>query len=327
MTRSTMSREEPLRVAVAGLGVHGLRYARALRAGVPGARLAAVCRRDAAAGRALAAELGAPWFASAAEMAASGAADAVAIVTPPESHAEIALGAIASGMHVLVEKPMAFRAEDCREMVRAAREAGVVLAVAHTLRFEAALLALRARIAERGPPLTLALVHRLEPRRLVGRAPAAYDACLYDTAIHALDAARWLAGDEVAEAQASAEHPAPLGRELVLATLRMTGGCVATVEASALSTARASRAEAVWADLQLSADLVSGTLWERRGRETRELPVPPAPRPIDAVLSDFVRAARAGRAPAVSGEDGLRAVELAEACARSGREGRPVRLA
>ncbi len=57
--------------------------------------------------------------------------DAVCICAPSEQHAPIALDAIAAGMHVLVEKPIATALEDGLRMTSAARLAGVKLMVGH----------------------------------------------------------------------------------------------------------------------------------------------------------------------------------------------------
>ena len=64
--------------------------------------------------------------------------DAVYIALPNSMHCEYALRAARAGVHVLVEKPMAVTEEECEEMNRAAREAGVKLMVAYRLHFERA---------------------------------------------------------------------------------------------------------------------------------------------------------------------------------------------
>lgn len=69
--------------------------------------------------------------------------DAVVIATPAASHAALALRAIASGKHVLVEKPMATTVPDARRMIEAASAAGVVLMAGHTFEYNAAVWALR----------------------------------------------------------------------------------------------------------------------------------------------------------------------------------------
>ena len=47
--------------------------------------------------------------------------DAVIIVTPDQTHKEITLAALAAKKHVLCEKPMALKLDECSEMIAAAR--------------------------------------------------------------------------------------------------------------------------------------------------------------------------------------------------------------
>jgi myo-inositol 2-dehydrogenase/D-chiro-inositol 1-dehydrogenase len=60
--------------------------------------------------------------------------DLIDIVTPNDTHREIALAAIGSGKHVLLEKPMATTVEDCKAIVTAAAASGVRLAIGHEFR-------------------------------------------------------------------------------------------------------------------------------------------------------------------------------------------------
>jgi len=57
--------------------------------------------------------------------------DAVLVTTPPYAHAELTLGALERGLHVLVEKPMALSSRDAWAMVDAAERADCVLSVAY----------------------------------------------------------------------------------------------------------------------------------------------------------------------------------------------------
>lgn len=69
--------------------------------------------------------------------------DALVIATPPSNHAPQALHAIATGKHVLIEKPMAGTVAEARQIVSAAEEAGVVLMSGHTFEHNAAVHKLR----------------------------------------------------------------------------------------------------------------------------------------------------------------------------------------
>ncbi len=61
--------------------------------------------------------------------------DVVAVTTPPHTHAEIVLDAVAAGKHVLCEKPFARDLDEAREMLRAAEAAGVVHLLGTEFRF------------------------------------------------------------------------------------------------------------------------------------------------------------------------------------------------
>jgi predicted dehydrogenase len=69
------------------------------------------------------------------EMLSKGKLDAVSLTLPTDLHAEGALRALAAGVHVLCEKPMALTAADCDRMIAAARASGKILQIGHCLRF------------------------------------------------------------------------------------------------------------------------------------------------------------------------------------------------
>ena len=128
-------------VGCGGMGHRHLRAYGALRSiGADGFRLAAVCdpRRDAAEHAADLVEelLGArpAVFASTEELIASGAVEAIDLVTEPSIHHLIAVPALASGIHVISEKPLGVTVRACREMVDAAAASGAVLATAENYR-------------------------------------------------------------------------------------------------------------------------------------------------------------------------------------------------
>jgi predicted dehydrogenase len=62
-------------------------------------------------------------------------ADAVIITTPDRDHTAPALRFAKAGYHLLLEKPMAPSEEECREIVKAVKDAGVMMAVGHVLRY------------------------------------------------------------------------------------------------------------------------------------------------------------------------------------------------
>ena len=75
--------------------------------------------------------------------------DLVSIATPPHTHAEIALKAIAAGKHVLLEKPFARDLGEARQLLEAAEAAGIVHCVGHEHRFDPG-QALLTRLVDQG---------------------------------------------------------------------------------------------------------------------------------------------------------------------------------
>ena len=106
-----------LRIAVVGVGNVGAVHARELLLGkVSRATLSAVCDPIPAM-RARFPDV--PGFSNHTELLASGAADAVLVATPHYDHTPIAIDALAAGVHVLVEKPLAVHKADCLRMIAA----------------------------------------------------------------------------------------------------------------------------------------------------------------------------------------------------------------
>jgi predicted dehydrogenase len=141
----------PLRWGILGTGGIARAFARDLP-GVAGARLVAVGSRTATAASAFADAVAGPFpgvrtHDSWAALVADEQVDAVYVATPHPWHAEGALLAIAAGKHVLVEKPFTMDAGQARQVVAAAREAGVVCLEAMWTRFLPHTLRLRELVA------------------------------------------------------------------------------------------------------------------------------------------------------------------------------------
>lgn len=156
----------PVRVAIIGAGSRGLGYANWVAAHPDRAVVVAVAepravRRDHLADiHAIPAEL---RFERWQDLAARDRiADAVLVCTQDADHVAPALAFAAAGYHLLVEKPMAPTAEECRRLVAAVTDAGVMMAVAHVMRYMPYTEQLRALI-ESGRIGDVVSVQHLEP--------------------------------------------------------------------------------------------------------------------------------------------------------------------
>lgn len=124
-----------VRVLVAGCGNMGTSHAHAYKS-IDGFELAGLVSRSPQGRESLAAKLGVevPLYAGYQEALAASDADAVAICTYPDTHAEYAIQALEAGKHVFLEKPIANTVEDAGHVVRAARASGRKLVIGYILR-------------------------------------------------------------------------------------------------------------------------------------------------------------------------------------------------
>ncbi|RMG44971.1 MAG: gfo/Idh/MocA family oxidoreductase [Acidobacteria bacterium] len=308
------SGERALRVGLAGLGRHGARYARHLLAGdVPGAALAAVHRRDREEGRRFAERYGLAFHDTLEGLVADEGVEAVVAVLPPSLHplaVELAAGA---GKPILVEKPLAPSARGARSACAAARRAGIVAMVAQTLRYDATVRAVRARLAEIGPLQSVAVGLRYSPAGRGWIHDAREGGLLANIGVHGTDLIRHLTGCEVAAVRALEAAPG------VIAALRLEpGGVPAALEV--LTGRRSGAIELVGRSGRILADYVARRAWLDTPAGCEPLPIGEPEPTLPAVLADFAAAARGLRPPAVPIEEGLAAVEIVERVAAAAKE-------
>lgn len=312
-----------------GLGRHGARYAKHLLAGVPGCRLAAVSRQDVRAGEQFAREHGVPFHADWRDLLRRPDVQAVLVVTPPSLNREICLAAAEAGKALLIEKPLACSTADAHAMVAAARTAGVPLMTAQTLRFTPVLRRLREHLVAIGPVEYFSLFMRAErpPHAWLDQKDKAGGGVVLEIGIHHFDLLRYLTGQEAVEVRAEMSRRRTQQVE-DLAHLRFTlaSGALCFVELSRVSGGRLCRAEAVGQKGQLIADVGTSTLTRIEGWKVVEVEAVPDRPTIEPVLEAFARSLTDRMPVPVSGEDGLRAVAMAEAAYRSAAQHQPVQI-
>ena len=202
--------------AVIGVGLIGTGFARTTQlpawAACEGARVVAVAsgRRENA--EAAAREFGIPFVGSDwREVVARADVDLVSIVTPPVTHAEMAVAALEAGKAVLCEKPMAMNAEETGRMCAAARAAGRLALIDHELRFLPARVRMRELIlgGEVGRVRHAKFLFRADSRAAADRPwswwsdERAGGGALGAIGSHAVDALHWLLGTHVSHVSAA----------------------------------------------------------------------------------------------------------------------------
>ena len=137
-----------MRIAIIGTGWGTRVQVPAFRAA--GLEIVGVAANNPMKTRAEAEKLAIPAFDTWFELLATDA-DVISIVTPPNTHREMAMAALAAGKHVLCEKPTALNAAEAADMLVAAQHhAGQWALIDHELRFHPLYLAARAAVATIG---------------------------------------------------------------------------------------------------------------------------------------------------------------------------------
>lgn len=329
---------EPLGMAVVGTGRMGRLYAR-IAAELPQTRLVAVCGNRPESVAPVAEALGVPGYTAGAyrEMLAEQPDVAAVVVATPEwLHAEPALAVLASGKHLLCEKPLATSVPEARRIVQAAEAAGRTLMVCHQLRFDPR-YALAKEAVDRGE---IGELLHLSARRYTTAAAAARVrgriplTCWISP--HELDLLPWLAGSRVVAVTAHTRGGAAEATDYFLATLRFENGVSATFEQSWGAPPLGGRPRQALLDVRGTAGAIDVTPQElglaifTDGGAT----YPPAlESPVvhgkvfgvfPALVAHFAECVSTGRAPLTGGREGLAAVQVAAAIARALRERREV---
>lgn len=121
---------KPIRAGIIGAGYIASWHADAIKA-LPGVQLAALCDMSAGAAKALAMGYGAEAYSDLDKMIAEANLDAVHILTPPDSHHDLAVKCAAAGLHCFVEKPVGTSAAQAAAMVEAGHKANRLMAAGH----------------------------------------------------------------------------------------------------------------------------------------------------------------------------------------------------
>ncbi len=301
---------EALRAAVIGVGYFGSRHADKL-ARLPGVKLEYVVDTDRARAEGVAAKAGARATADFREVL--GKVDLATIAVPTQSHAEVAGALLDAGVHVLVEKPLTATLAEADRVVAAAAAKGLVLRVGHLERFNPALVAVRDRIV--APRF-------MECHRLASYKPRGTDVdVVLDLMIHDLDIILSLVDSAVAEVRANGVPVLTGGIDIANARIEFADGCVANVTASRVSAKSMRKLRVFQPDCYVSIDFQDRTVDLARadpsatgglipgvalGRESF-----PEGDSLEAEIAAFVDAVRGRGAPAATGQDARRALELA----------------
>ncbi|KAA3613208.1 MAG: gfo/Idh/MocA family oxidoreductase [Calditrichaeota bacterium] len=320
---------EKLKVAVIGTGHLGKLHAKLFKQ-VEQAELIGIYDQDQNKAQELAKELECKSFDSIEQLIDS--VDALNIVTPTTTHHEIAKMALNKKKHIFIEKPITKTEKEAQDLIRLAKEQNCIIQVGHIERFNASMLALE--------DVAINPVF-VEAHRLASFNPRGTDvAVILDLMIHDLDLILHLVKSKPVKVDASGVGVVSTNVDIANARIEFENGCVANVTASRISAKKMRKMRIFQRNAYISLDFTDGfseifylpepgqasfkdsamafSLGQiDQGDQKRDINYTKLQRkdvnPLLNELASFVDSVQNNKPVAVSAEDGLEALKLANA--------------
>jgi scyllo-inositol 2-dehydrogenase (NADP+) len=352
-----MSEGAEIRVGLIGYGLAGSAFHGPLIEAVPGMRLAAVVTSNAErAGQARRDHPGVDVVADAERLwERAGALDLVVVASPNRTHVPLARAALAAGLPVVVDKPLAATAREGRELADEARRRGLLLSVFQNRRWDGDFLTLRRLLADDALGPVLRFESRFERWRPAPRPgwrerpdPAEAGGVLFDLGSHLVDQALVLFGPASrVYAELDRRRPGAEVDDDAFVALTHASGVRTHLHTSLTAAHEGPRLRVLGAkaayvkeglDVQEAA-LRAGARadtpgfgeepperWGRLGAGDEWTPVRTEPGAYAAYYRGIAAALREGAPPPVDPLDAVAALEVIEAARRSSDEGVEVAL-
>jgi predicted dehydrogenase len=267
--------------------------------------------------------------------------DGILICSENNKHREMVEMAAHAGVNVLCEKPLATTVEDSQAMVDACNNAGVILMTAFPMRFSTPLIQVKRSIdaGDFGKIFCFNATNQ-------GELPSVYrewfvdpilagGGALMDHTVHLVDIMRWYLSSEVIEVYAQTNQIFHADEVMVetggLEMIKFKNGVFATIDASwsrpdywptwggltfeLITEKGAILVDAFSQNLTIYRDDWQRAGWSYWGSDANQ-----------AMVNEFVSAVKENRPPAVTGWDGLKAVEVTLAAYESAKTNQPVYL-
>lgn len=319
--------------------LHAEAYIHNLRA-IPGVEMIGLADEDQARGRHFAGLFDARLYPSYEAMLAE-QPDGVLVCSENLNHRPLVELAARAGVHVLSEKPLATTLADARAMIESCRQAGVILMTAFPMRFSAPILEVKTKLADGslGQIYACNTTNQgqmpIKHRRWFVDKQLAGGGAVMDHTVHLADLLRWYLNSEVVEVYAQTNHILHADTVEVetggLIMLTFANGVFASIDCSwskplnyptwggltmeLISERGLTIIDAFSQNLNIYNQRRNSHYWSYWGSDANQ-----------GMVDEFVAAIREQRPPAVTGEDGYKALEIALAVYASAAAGRPVTI-
>jgi predicted dehydrogenase len=329
--------KQPIRIGFLGIAhMHSVSYARNLLT-MPGVEVVGMWDRSEDVAAQWSSRLGVQRFASAADLLDAGL-DAVVVCSENIYHRPLVEQAAERVKAILCEKPIATTVADAQAMIDRCAATGARLQIAFPVRFAPSVVELKRQLDAGllGDIYSINCTnHGSMPGGWFIDPTLAGGGAVLDHTVHVIDVLRWFFGAEVTEVYAevgdSLLHPELGIDDAGLLSFTLSNGIYGTLDTSwsrpssypiwgdvkleILGAHGAVHADTLHQYIAVASNDAGKTQWVGFGSDMDR-----------GLMADFVEMVRSGREPSITGEDGLRAMEVALAAYESARSGEPVTL-
>jgi UDP-N-acetylglucosamine 3-dehydrogenase len=311
-----------LGVAVIGTGQWGKNHARVYKE-LPSTELIAICDVNAERAKAMAAQYGVKAYSDSSQMLKNKQIEAVNVCTWSTILAKEAKKALDAGKHVLVEKPMATTPRQAKKLVQTAQENGLHLTVGFLMRFIPGLQLIRQSVEKKKlGELVCVTAKRVSqwPERIgdVG--------VVKDTAIHDIDVMRFISNQDPVSVYAKmGSMRIKKFEDYAHIMLTYKNGESAFIESNWLTPYKTRMLTATGSEAIMRLDYITQDLWIEQKSENVQ-PRLPFQEPLKAELQHFVDCIVNKTEPIITGEDGVKALEIATAAMQSSAKNKAIQI-
>lgn len=238
---------------------------------------------------------------------------AVSIVVPSSMHKEIALEAAKAGVNILVEKPIAHTIDAAHEILEVAQRYGIKLMVGHIERFNPVVSIIKKELSDNE-------INLIEITRIGPLPPRIKDVgVIIDLATHDIDLIRYLTGSECKHVFSLKANNLSEHEDVAIIMFKMENGILARIAVNWLTPFKVREINIATKNKYIKGSLIDQKVATYSGYIAndsylvKEISVPFG-EPLKNELNSFLNCIRNNTPPPVSGNDGLRALEVATKC-------------
>ena len=246
--------------------------------------------------------------------------DAVTVCTPTATHYEIAQNTLSHGIATLVEKPLTYSSHQGQELVDIAKDNHAILTVGFIERFNPVIMGIKDNLLNKklGEPLLL------EFQRENRWAGITKDiGVILDSSVHDIDASRWLFNDEPNVVFARTGNVITKHDDFATIILGFKNQKTAIIIANWVTPYKVRRISVTCTEGNMTGNYISQEIQIDDGKSIT-IPKKKHEEPLQNELTSFIESIQSKQSPLVTGIDGVRTTQIAEAALSSAKRGVPI---